>query len=78
MGIILQLVLKQHGPTGLMVQMRFVQNDRAWVGEATGAIVINVGMALHHTAFPGTISLRQYDDSSGSGPCNLFNQGWVY
>lgn len=31
------------------------------VGENTGAIVaptINVGMALHHTAFPGTISLR--------------------
>jgi len=31
------------------------------VGQATGAIIaptINVGMALHHTAFAGTISLR--------------------
>jgi creatinine amidohydrolase len=42
--------------------MRFVLKRVAHgVGEATQAIVaptINVGMALHHTAFPGTISLR--------------------
>ena len=62
-GIILPIgSTEQHGPTGLIgtdaICAEAIANG---VGEATGAIVaptINVGMALHHTAFPGTISLR--------------------
>ncbi|MCC5635157.1 creatininase family protein [Nostoc sp. CHAB 5844] len=53
---------EQHGPTGLIGTDAICAEAIArGVGEATGAIVgptINVGMALHHTAFPGTISLR--------------------
>ncbi|BAY17083.1 creatininase [Anabaenopsis circularis NIES-21] len=53
---------EQHGPTGLIGTDAICAEVIArGVGEATGAIVgptINVGMALHHTAFPGTISLR--------------------
>ncbi|NJM73582.1 MAG: creatininase family protein [Scytonema sp. RU_4_4] len=61
---------EQHGPTGLIgtdaicaeaiAYSRATLNARG-VGEATQAMVgptINVGMALHHTAFPGSISLR--------------------
>lgn len=62
-GIILPIgSTEQHGPTGLIgtdaICAEAIANG---VGEATGTIVgptINVGMALHHTAFPGTISLR--------------------
>lgn len=62
-GIIIPIgSTEQHGPTGLIgtdaICAEAIANG---VGEATGAIVgptINVGMALHHTAFPGTISLR--------------------
>lgn len=62
-GIILPIgSTEQHGPTGLIgtdaICAEAIANG---VGEATGALVnptINVGMALHHTAFPGTISLR--------------------
>jgi creatinine amidohydrolase len=62
-GIILPIgSTEQHGPTGLIgtdaICAEAIANG---VGEATGAIVgptINVGMALHHAAFPGTISLR--------------------
>jgi len=62
-GIILPIgSTEQHGPTGLIgtdaICAEVIANG---VGQATGAIVaptINVGMALHHTAFPGTISLR--------------------
>jgi len=53
--------MEQHGPTGLIGTDAICAEAIARVGEATGAIVgptINVGMALHHTAFPGTISLR--------------------
>lgn len=53
---------EQHGPTGLIgtdaicaekVALGVSQNVKTIV-----APTINVGMALHHTAFPGTISLR--------------------
>lgn len=62
-GIILPIgSTEQHGPTGLIGTDAICAEAIAHgVGEATGAIVaptINVGMALHHTAFPGTISLR--------------------
>lgn len=53
---------EQHGPTGLIgTDAICAETIAQGVGEATGAIVgptINVGMALHHTAFPGSISLR--------------------
>jgi creatinine amidohydrolase len=53
---------EQHGPTGLIGTDAICAEAIARsVGEATGALVgptINVGMALHHTAFPGSISLR--------------------
>jgi len=62
-GIILPIgSTEQHGPTGLIgtdaICAEVIANG---VGQATGAIIaptINVGMALHHTAFAGTISLR--------------------
>ncbi|QIR38795.1 creatininase family protein [Tolypothrix sp. PCC 7910] len=53
---------EQHGPTGLIGTDAICAEAIArGVGETTQAMVgptINVGMALHHTAFPGTISLR--------------------
>ncbi|MEM9004700.1 MAG: creatininase family protein [Cyanobacteria bacterium P01_F01_bin.86] len=53
---------EQHGPTGLIGTDAICAETIAHgVGKETGAIVgptINVGMALHHTAFPGSISLR--------------------
>lgn len=62
-GIILPIgSTEQHGPTGLIgTDAISAEAIARGVGEATQAIVaptINVGMALHHTAFPGTISLR--------------------
>lgn len=62
-GIILPIgSTEQHGPTGLIGTDAICAEAIArGVGEATTALVtptINVGMALHHTAFPGTISLR--------------------
>ena len=53
---------EQHGPTGLIGTDAICAEVIAkGVGEATQAMIaptINVGMALHHTAFPGSISLR--------------------
>ncbi len=53
---------EQHGPTGLIgTDAICAETIAQGVGEATHALVaptINVGMALHHTAFPGSISLR--------------------
>ena len=53
---------EQHGPTGLIGTDAICAEAIArGVGDNTNAMVaptINVGMALHHTAFPGTISLR--------------------
>ncbi|MBE9063969.1 creatininase family protein [cf. Phormidesmis sp. LEGE 11477] len=53
---------EQHGPTGLIGTDAICAEAVAkGVGDATGALVgptINVGMALHHLAFPGSVSLR--------------------
>lgn len=53
---------EQHGPTGLIGTDAICAEVIAQgVGEATNALVaptINVGMALHHLAFPGSLSLR--------------------
>ncbi|MEM9767655.1 MAG: creatininase family protein [Cyanobacteria bacterium P01_D01_bin.71] len=53
---------EQHGPTGLIgTDAICAETIARGVGEATGAVIgptINVGMALHHTAFPGSLSLR--------------------
>jgi creatinine amidohydrolase len=53
---------EQHGPTGLIGTDAICAEAIAQgVGQAADALVgptINVGMALHHTAFPGSISLR--------------------
>jgi creatinine amidohydrolase len=62
-GIILPIgSTEQHGPTGLIGTDAICAEAIAkGVGEVTGALIaptINVGMALHHTAFPGSISLR--------------------
>ncbi|MBE9177281.1 creatininase family protein [Oculatella sp. LEGE 06141] len=62
-GIILPIgSTEQHGPTGLIGTDAICAEAIArGVGESTHALVaptINVGMALHHTSFPGTISLR--------------------
>jgi creatinine amidohydrolase len=62
-GIILPIgSTEQHGPTGLIGTDTICAEVIAkGVGEATESLVaptINVGMALHHTAFPGSISLR--------------------
>lgn len=62
-GIILPIgSTEQHGPTGLIGTDAICAEAIArGVGEATNALVgptINVGMALHHTSFPGTMSLQ--------------------
>jgi creatinine amidohydrolase len=62
-GIILPIgSTEQHGPTGLIGTDAICAEAIAQgVGQATQALVgptIHVGMALHHTAFPGSISLR--------------------
>ncbi len=53
---------EQHGPTGLIGTDAICAEAIAkGVGEKTQSLVaptINVGMALHHTAFPGTMSLQ--------------------
>ncbi|NJL45849.1 MAG: creatininase family protein [Leptolyngbyaceae cyanobacterium SM2_3_12] len=62
-GIILPIgSTEQHGPTGLIGTDAICAEVVArGVGEAVEALVgptINVGMALHHTAFPGSMTLR--------------------
>lgn len=62
-GIILPIgSTEQHGPSGLIGTDAICAEIIAkGVGENTQAMVaptINVGMALHHTGFPGSISLR--------------------
>ena len=53
---------EQHGPNGLIGTDAICAEATAkGVGDAANALVgptINVGMALHHTAFPGSMSLR--------------------
>lgn len=62
-GIILPIgSTEQHGPTGLIGTDAICAEVIAkGVGEETSALVgptINVGMALHHADFPGSMSLR--------------------
>ncbi len=62
-GIIIPIgSTEQHGPTGLIgTDAICAEGIAIAVGTAAHALVaptINVGMALHHTGFPGTISLR--------------------
>ncbi|GFE67850.1 creatininase family protein [Chroococcus sp. FPU101] len=62
-GIIIPIgSTEQHGPTGLIGTDAICAEAVAkGVGDVTQALVgptINVGMALHHTAFPGSMSLR--------------------
>lgn len=62
-GLILPIgSTEQHGPTGLIGTDAICAEVIAkGVGEATHALVgptFNIGMALHHTAFPGSLSLR--------------------
>lgn len=62
-GIIIPIgSTEQHGPTGLIGTDAICAEAIAkGVGEKTQTLVgptINVGMALHHTAFPGSMSLR--------------------
>lgn len=53
---------EQHGPTGLIGTDAICAEAIAHgVGDETNSLVapiINVGMALHHTEFPGSISLK--------------------
>ncbi len=53
---------EQHGPTGLIgTDAICAEVISKGVAEATGTLfgpTINVGMALHHTAFPGSISFK--------------------
>ena len=62
-GIIIPIgSTEQHGPTGLIGTDAICAEIIAkGVGEEAQAMVaptINVGMALHHTNFPGSMSLR--------------------
>jgi creatinine amidohydrolase len=62
-GVIIPIgSVEQHGPTGIFGTDSLCAEGIAWaVGEKTGALVsatINVGMSVHHTAFPGSLSLR--------------------
>ena len=62
-GIIIPIgSTEQHGPTGIIgTDAVCAEAIAIAVGKATQALVaptINVGMALHHADFPGTISLR--------------------
>ncbi|HEY9648366.1 MAG TPA: creatininase family protein [Chroococcidiopsis sp.] len=62
-GIIIPIgSTEQHGPTGLIGTDAICAEAIAQgVGEATQSLVaptLSVGMALHHMAFPGSISLR--------------------
>ncbi|HIK46877.1 MAG TPA: creatininase family protein [Leptolyngbyaceae cyanobacterium M65_K2018_010] len=62
-GLILPIgSTEQHGPTGLIgTDAMCAEAVARGVGEAVEALVaptINVGMALHHTAFPGSMSLQ--------------------
>lgn len=53
---------EQHGPTGLIgTDALTAEMVAEGVGETTETMVgptINVGMAVHHTAFPGSITMR--------------------
>ncbi|MFN5515348.1 MAG: creatininase family protein [Cyanobacteriota bacterium] len=62
-GIIIPIgSTEQHGPTGLIgTDALCAEAIALGVGEKCGALVapiLSVGMALHHLAFPGSLSLR--------------------
>jgi len=62
-GVIIPIgSMEQHGPTGFIgTDAICAEGVAKGVGEATGALVsatIGVGMSIHHTAFPGSLSLR--------------------
>lgn len=62
-GIIIPIgSTEQHGPTGLIgTDVICAEAIAKGTGESTQTLVgptINVGMALHHTAFPGSISFK--------------------
>ena len=62
-GIIIPIgSTEQHGPTGLIGTDAICAEAIAFgVGDSLGVLVaptINVGMALHHTEFPGSMSLK--------------------
>ena len=62
-GIILPVgSTEQHGPSGLIgTDALCAELIARGVGDATGALVaptVNFGMAQHHMAFPGTMTLR--------------------
>lgn len=62
-GIIIPIgSTEQHGPTGLIgtdaICAEAIAKGVGDLNQVMVAPTINVGMALHHTAFPGTISLR--------------------
>lgn len=54
--------IEQHGPNGLLGTDAICPETIArGVGDATGALIaptISIGMAQHHLAFPGSLSLR--------------------
>ncbi|HYE43998.1 MAG TPA: creatininase family protein, partial [Caulobacteraceae bacterium] len=53
---------EQHGPTGLLgtdwLCPEIIAHEAEKAGELLVAPTFNIGMAQHHLAFPGTISLR--------------------
>lgn len=53
---------EQHGPNGLIgTDAICAERVALGIGEATGALVapvMNIGMAQHHLAFPGSITMR--------------------
>ena len=61
-GVILPIgSTEQHGPTGLIGTDSISAERIAWrAGELSGALIgptIGIGMAQHHMAFPGTVTL---------------------
>jgi creatinine amidohydrolase len=86
-GIIIPIgSTEQHGPTGLIGTDAIAASAIArGVGEAAHALIgptINVGMALHHTSFPGhnqpptadadTCNQGLYHIFGKSGICKIF------
>ena len=62
-GVIIPIgATEQHGPTGYIgTDAICAETIACGVGEATDALVgptINIGMSVHHTTFPGTITFK--------------------
>jgi creatinine amidohydrolase len=84
-GIILPIgSTEQHGPNGLVGTDAICPEAIAWaLGERHGVLVgptLPLGMAQHHLAFPGTLSLRpstliaMLEDTVASLSCHGFRQ----